>query len=50
MRTHFPMIMETNDNRFFNRTMFDYLHEREDMSYPAMEIYGYNEVVRYTKD
>jgi len=43
MRTHFPVIIETNQNRFFNRLMFDYLHEREDTSYPALELYGWME-------
>jgi len=43
MRTHFPVIIETDNNRFFNRLIFDYLHENEDTSYPAMELYGWME-------
>jgi len=41
MRTNFPVIIESNYSRFFNRKIFDYLHERENISYPALELHGY---------
>ena len=41
MRTHFPIIIESSNNRYYNRDIYNDLHIRDDVSYPAVELYGY---------
>ena len=38
-RTHFPVIIESTKSRFFNRTMWEMMHQCEEL-FPAIELYG----------
>lgn len=40
MRTHFPIIIESNNNRFFSREIFDVLGIKN-FDFPIIEMYGF---------
>ena len=40
-RTHFPIVLESNKSRFFNRVIWQMLHQSEEY-FPTIELLGYN--------
>lgn len=46
-RTHFPIIIETSNSKYFNRDIYDFLSAKDSKHFVSLELYGFDKEILY---